>query len=193
MDITNLIFSQEKRFAKILHQLQKAERRDCQARLPNPASGRVFELARRRAHIVDVKRQFWALENRNPRLGQKQNGVHVASLTIQIFKNVIPSEERTEHVQTRDGHNSVNCEVAVCARIPTRFPHVLELRETTAGSRTDRTGTFSTRGMHFDFCQRKNGRFIFLEFCLLLRAGVSLKLKKCLFFKDILTTWVRYS
>lgn len=78
-------------------------------------------------HTFKVRGQFWVLANQDRQLGQGKNYVYVASRTVHIFENAFWYEERTEHFPVCDGHYNLNHYVAICAHIPKRCRHPLEV------------------------------------------------------------------
>lgn len=114
MDITDLIWFEERRLNTILYRLQKAKRSDRQGRIPNPTNGQLFGLFRQSAHISNVRNRFSVLPDLNRRLGLGQNVTHVTRRIVQILINAVRYEDCTKCVSACDGHCTVNHHVNVC-------------------------------------------------------------------------------
>lgn len=78
---------------------------DREKSVPNYTNWRVYRVARRSAHILDIRTHFTVLENRNWRPVQRQSENYIAPWNAQISTNVLSSEERAELVPMSDGNN----------------------------------------------------------------------------------------
>lgn len=96
--------------------------------------------------------------------GTKSNDVYKAPCSIESLANAFSSEERTEHVSTRDKHFSISLQGPILHRVPGICIHVRCSQE------------------HIDHLRALLN--------MLWRADVSLKVMKCFFFEDFIDFWI---